>query len=232
MKRLLLILASTFPFHSSANDTLVESIERFTDIFGISFSKVDNSTVATLDANYRITDDFRVFGDIDTDLNWEVGVGYSFWQGSTYYTENTFKASENKLTTGIFAAKLLHEDWTLIGDINYNYKFEQEQCYDFRNLTCTPSDSIEYSAGLMWSPIKYADLLLKYNQEIGVKNNEYYLDIPATGNRISQSDKTNLQYYELVTFINIKYLKPSITYSYFPENTDNNYVEFGLAFDF
>ncbi|KGY12363.1 hypothetical protein NM22_10790 [Vibrio tubiashii] len=228
MKRLLIVLP-LISFPSLANDTLAESIERFTDIFGISFSKVEEDTVATLDANYKITDNFRIFGDIDTNVDWEVGAGYSFWQGQTYYTENTLKASEEKITTGIFAAKLLHENWTLIGDINYNYKFELKQCFDFQHLTCAPSDSIEYSAGLMWSPIKYTDLLVKYNQELGIKENLYFID----SSEIERArDKTNHQYYEFVTFINIGYLKPSITYTHFSENRDRNYIEFGLAFDF
>lgn len=228
MKRLLIILP-VLSFPSLANDTLTESIERFTDIFSISFSKKEDNTVATLDANYKITDNFRIFGDIDTEANWEAGTGYSFWQGDTYYTENTFKVSEYKVTTGIFAAKLLHENWTIISDINYNYNFEQKQCFDFKHLTCIPSDSIEYSAGLMWSPIKYADLLIKYNQEVGIKQNKYYIN----SNELPKSrDKTNEQYYELVTFINTKYLKPTVTYTYYPEVTDRHYLEFGLAFDF
>ncbi|MFA0350778.1 hypothetical protein AB4486_28145, partial [Vibrio sp. 10N.222.55.C6] len=98
------ILASTFPFHSSANDTLVESIERFTDIFSVSLSQnPDNDkTVATLDINYQINDKLRVFGEVDTQEYWQAGVGYSFWQGDTYYTENTLKVSEQEVTTGIF----------------------------------------------------------------------------------------------------------------------------------
>ncbi len=228
MKRILLTL-SLLSFQSAANDTLVESIERFTDIFGVSFSKVDDNTVATLDANYRITDDFRVFGDIDTDVNWEVGAGYSFWQGDTYYTENTFKVSEYKVSTGIFAAKLIHVDWTLIGDINYHHKFAQEPCLAEFCWERSLSDSVEYSAGLMWSPIKYADILVKYNQEIGISNNQIYIN----GEEIEfLRDKTNKQSYEVITFINMKYLKPSITYTFFPGNTDDNYIEFGLAFDF
>lgn len=227
MKRLLLILASTFPFHSSASDTLVESIERFTDIFGISFSQMNGSTVMTLDANYQINDELRVFGDIDTDVNWEVGAGYSFWQGQTYYTENTFKVSEYKLTTGIFVAKLIHDNWTLIGDINYNYAFDQEYCESNVCVEKIAADSIDYSAGFLWSPIRYADFLVKYNQEIGIKDDEWYW---KDNNLERFNSRTNTHYYEVATFINLKYIKPSVTYTIRPEA--DNYVEFGLAFDF
>ncbi|MEZ8778475.1 hypothetical protein AB4584_10675 [Vibrio splendidus] len=227
MKRLLLILASTFPFHSSASDTLVESIERFTDIFGISFSQMNGSTVTTLDANYQINDELRVFGDIDTDVNWEVGAGYSFWQGKTYYTENTFKVSEYKLTTGIFVAKLIHDSWTLIGDTNYNYTFDQEYCIPATCVEYKAANSIDYSAGFLWSPTRYADFLVKYNQEIGIKEDKWYR---KDSNLERFSSRKNTHYYEVATFINLKYIKPSVTYTLRPEA--DNYVEFGLAFDF
>ncbi|CAH6845132.1 conserved hypothetical protein [Vibrio chagasii] len=227
MKRLLLMLASTSPFHSSANDTLVESIERFTDIFSISFSQLGGSTVTTLDANYQINEKLRVFGDIDTNVNWEVGAGYSFWQGQTYYTENTFKVSEYKLTTGIFVAKLVHDDWTLIGDTNYNYTFDQEYCIPETCVNHKAANSVDYSAGFLWSPIRYADFLFKYNQEIGIKKDEWYWKDHNIG---ALNSRKNIHYYELATFINLKYIKPSVTYTIRPEA--DNYVEFGLAFDF
>ncbi|CAH6821096.1 conserved hypothetical protein [Vibrio chagasii] len=227
MKRLLLMLASTSPFHSSANDTLVESIERFTDIFSISFSQLGGSTVTTLDANYQINEKLRVFGDIDTNVNWEVGAGYSFWQGQTYYTENTFKVSEYKLTTGIFVAKLVHDDWTLIGDTNYNYTFDQEYCIPETCVNHKAANSVDYSAGFLWSPIRYADFLFKYNQEIGIKKDEWYWKDRNIG---ALNSRKNIHYYELATFINLKYIKPSVTYTIRPEA--DNYVEFGLAFDF
>ncbi|MFA0114748.1 hypothetical protein AB4407_13900 [Vibrio sp. 10N.261.46.E11] len=229
MKRLLLILASTFPFYSSANDPLVESIERFTDIFSVSLSQnPDNEkTVATLDINYQINDKLRVFGEVDTQEYWQAGVGYSFWQGDTYYTENTVKVSEYETTTGIFAAKLIHDDWTLIGDINYNYAFDKEFCKSNVCVEKIAADSIDYSAGFLWSPIRYADFLVKYNQEIGIRDDEWYWK-DSDIDRLSS--RKNSHYYEVATFINLKYIKPSVTYTIRPE--EDNYVEFGLAFDF
>ena len=155
MKRILLILASIFPFHLSANETLVESIERFTDIFSVSLSQnPDNEkTVATLDINYQINDKLRVFGEVDTQEYWQAGLGYSFWQGDTYYTENTIKVSEHEITTGIFVAKLIHENWTLLGDINYNYMDRDfEACLPNLCVEYKASDTFDYSAGALWSP--------------------------------------------------------------------------------
>ncbi|WP_112479588.1 hypothetical protein [Vibrio variabilis] len=213
MKRLLLILP-LLPFPSLANDALVKSIERFTDIFSISFSKVEETTVATLDANYKITDNFRIFGDVDTLINWEAGAGYSFWQGEDYYTENTLKFSEYKVAMGIFAAKLLYDNWTLIGDVNYNHNFDQEPCLAALCWQSSLSDSIKYSAGVLWSPIKHADILIKYNQEVGIKQNTYSFNRDEIPNL---SDRTNEKYYEIITLINMKYLKPTVTYTRFPE---------------
>lgn len=229
MKRLLLILASILPFYSSANDTLVESIERFTDIFSVSLSQNPDSdkTVATLDMNYQINDKLRVFGEVDTQEYWQAGLGYSFWQGDTYYTENTVKVSEQEVTTGIFVAKLVHENWTLIGDINYNYTFDQKYCIPATCLDYKAANFIDYSAGFLWSPISYADFLFKYNQEVGLKKDELYW---KDSNIDVLSSRKNIHYYELATFINLKYIKPSITYTLRPEG--DNYVEFGLAFDF
>ena len=141
--------------------------------------------------------------------------------------ENTFKVSEYKLTTGIFLAKLIHDNWTLIGDTNYNYTFDQEYCIPATCLDHKAANSIDYSAGFLWSPIRYADFLVKYNQEIGTKDDEWHWK----DNNIDRlSSRKNTHYYELATFINLKYIKPSITYTLRPEG--DNYVEFGLAFDF
>lgn len=225
--RYLAFVSLFFSVNAAAESTLVETIEKFTDIFGISFSQQDGNTVATLDANYYITEDLRVFGDIDTEVNWEVGAGYSIWKGDTYYTENSFKVSEYKVSTGIFAAKVLSQDWTAIGDINYNYKFDNEYCFGEASLTYIPSDSIDYSAGFIWSPIRYFDLLYKFNHEIGLKKNEWN----SPQNDISfNSGKTDLIYHEMILFLNIKQLRPSVTYTYYEEREDT--IEFGLTFDF
>ncbi|GAD81200.1 hypothetical protein [Vibrio ezurae] len=224
---------SLFVSLSTAADTsLVNTIEKFTDIFGISFSQYDGSTVATLDGNYYVTERLRVFGDIDTDLNWEVGSGYSIWSGETYYTENSFTVSEYKLSTGIFIAKMLDEKWTLIGDVNYNYKFDSERCFaNFQEICPTESlsDSVDYSAGVIWSPIKYIDLLYKFNQEIGFKKNEYYF---PNLDETFQVGNTNEIFHEVVAFINLKYLRPSITYTTYRDENREDTIEFGLTFDF
>lgn len=239
MKRLLLILASTFSFHSPANDTLVESIERFTDIFSVSLSQnPDNEkTVVILDINYQITDKLRAFGEVDSQDYWQAGLGYSFWQGDTYYTENTLKVSEHEITTGIFTAKLIHENWTLIGDLNYNYI--DNNMSDCQPLLCWEtkvSDTFDYSIGALWSPIVYADFLYKFNHEVGIKKNtlDIYIDEKLPGELIPKHTKldsrSNNHYHEVAMFLNFKYIKPSVTYTIRPES--DNYVEFGLAFDF
>lgn len=226
--RRLAILSLLFSTSVFADSTLVETIEKFTDIFGISFSQQDGNTVATLDANYYITEDLRVFGDIDTEVNWEVGAGYSIWKGDTYYTENSLKISDYKVSTGIFGAKVLSNNWTAIADVNYNYKYNSEICVlGEACLTYIPSDSIDYSAGIIWSPIQYFDLLYKFNQEVGLRNNR--LDIPRIDSR-EKIGKTDLIYHEMVLFLNIKQLRPSITYTYFEDREDT--IEFGLTFDF
>ncbi|GEM80138.1 hypothetical protein [Vibrio superstes] len=225
--RRLAILSLFFSANALAESTLVDTIAKFTDIFGISFSQQNGNTVTTLDANYYITEDLRVFGDIDTDINWEVGAGYSVWKGDTYYTENSFKVSEYKISTGIFTAKVLSQNWTAIGDINYNYKFESDYCLSSTCLTYIPSNSIDYSAGVIWSPIQYFDLLYKFNHEIGFSNNTWN----GTQNGINISTgKTDLNYHEMILFLNIKQLRPSVTYTYFEEREDT--IEFGLTFDF
>ncbi len=235
MKRILLTL-SLLSFQSTANDTLVESIERFTDIFGVSFSKVkdpltkEEMNVATLEANYQITDNLRIFGDVDTQGTWELGGGYSFFQGETYYTENTLKVSEYKASTGIFGAKLLTQYWTIIGDLTYNHYFDQNDYYDIQDLNKNSASSIDSGVGIMWSPIKYADLLVKYNHEIGLDENKFsYQGHQLPGYFVTKKDEVT---YDIITFINMKYLKPSIGYTIYPENSKRNYVEFGLAFDF
>lgn len=227
MNRILLLTASLIPFSTVANDTLVDSIERFTDIFAVSFSQQKGTTVTTLDANYLITDNLRVFGDVDTELNWEVGAGYSFWQGPTYYTENNIKVSEHKLTSGIFVAKLIHDDWTLLGDLNYNHYYGNDGCFTNSCWEYRKSNSFDYSAGVIWSPIQRADFLFKYNHEVGIKEDKWYWQ---DNNLNAFNSRTNKHYYEVATFIDMKYLKPSITYTIRPDN--DNYVEFGLAFEF
>ncbi|WP_375752996.1 hypothetical protein [Vibrio sp. HN007] len=222
MWRLLLLTLLSIP--ASAND-IIESIEKFTNIFGISFSQNNGNTVATLDANYYLSDEFRVFGDIDTDLSWEVGTGYSIYSGMTYYTENTIKISEHKISTGIFGAKILHEDWTLIGDIHYNHKLSTESCLNEWCWENQRANTFEYSAGFIWSPVNQIDWIYKFNQELSTKNNRYVLpNIPVEGT------KTNFRYHELVAAFNLSYLRPSITYTHFEDREDS--IEFGLSFDF
>lgn len=223
----LLLLFTLFSTAAKADD-LIESIEKFTDIFGISFSQNNGDTVATLDANYHLTDDLRIFGDIDTDMNWEVGTGYSFLSGISYYTENTLKISEHQVSTGIFGAKMIHENWTLIGDINYNHKFSAENCLNEFCWENQRADTYEYSAGFIWSPIHQIDWIYKFNHELSTKNNHYVLlNMP---NMPVEGSKTDFRYHEFVAVFNLKYLRPSITYTYFEGRDDS--IEFGLSFDF
>ncbi|WP_261816765.1 hypothetical protein [Vibrio gallicus] len=230
--RFLTTLTLFISFNIAAESTLVGTIEKFTDIFGISFSQYQGSTIATLDGNYYVTERLRAFGDIDTDLNWELGTGYSIWSGESYYTENSITISEYKLSTGIFAAKMVSSDWTLIGDMNYNYKFDTERCFENLQDLCPTeslSDSFEYSAGLIWSPIQYIDLLYKFNHEIGFKKNAYHFSTPDI---TLKTDRTNQIYHEIVAFINMKYLRPSITYTTYQDKRREDSIEFGLTFDF
>ncbi|MGF1721940.1 hypothetical protein L4D20_18070 [Vibrio kyushuensis] len=234
MKRSLLVISL---FVSPVQAEIVDSIEKFTDIFGVSFSKdIDGSTVTTLDASYDVTEKLRVFGDIDTESNWEAGIGYSVWQGDSYYTENTLKVSEWKYSTGIFVAKSLHEQWVAIVDVNYNYKKDIEDpiCKIFGecngnklDTTFHPSDSIDYSIGAMWSPVSYFDLIYKFNHEVGLKDN--YLSVNNTSWPMTNG-RSNTHYHEAVLYINAKYIRPSITYTYLDNGKD--FIEFGLTFDF
>ncbi|MFM2587347.1 hypothetical protein [Vibrio sp. TBV020] len=227
------IIASLFAY--SAHADLVETIEQFTDIFGVSLSNVDGNTIYTLDATYDINDKLRVFGDIDTESSWEAGIGYSFWSGESYYTENTIKVSDIKYSTGIFAAKSIAEDWIAIGDINYNYMLDIDDpnCHWFDScngnrleMVYLPSDTIDYSLGAMWSAHKYIDLMYKFNQEIGLFHNE----ISVLGEKYPLNKRTNTIYHEVMVFLNLKYIRPSVTYTVRDEL--ENYVEFGLTFDF
>ncbi len=226
--RLLFLFISVFSVSTYANDELIESIEKFTDIFGLSFSQANGETIATVDANYYITDELRVFGDIDTQMYWEVGAGYSFWSGETYYTENNIKVSDRKISTGIFAATAVHEKWTLIGDVAYNHNFDATKCLANTCVDLLNADTLEYSAGFIWSPIKYIDWIYKFNHEFSYQDNEFEFtgipDVPFN------SGKTNITYHELVTVLNLKYIRPTITYTYseyFPSS-----FEFGFSFDF
>lgn len=226
----LLLLLTLFSTTVSADD-LIESIEKFTDIFGISFSQNNGNTVATLDANYYLSDNLRVFGDIDTDVNWEVGTGYTFFSGMTYYTENTLKISDNKVSTGIFGAKMVHEKWTLIGDINYNHKFSTDTCLTNFCLEYQPANTYEYSAGFIWSPIHQIDWIYKFNHELSTQKNRYSTsDFPLLGDINHEGQRTDNQYHELVAVFNLKYIRPSVTYTHFEDYEDS--IEFGLSFDF
>jgi hypothetical protein len=229
MKRFLIVILTISSASTFANDTLIETIEKFTDIFAISFSQNNGSTVATLDANYYVTDELRVFGDIDTDLVWEVGAGYSIWSGETYYTENSLKVSERRVSTGIFGAKLLNEKWTAIGDVNYNFQFDSESCWNNTDLCWIQdkADTIEFSVGGIWSPIEHLDWIYKYNKEFSYKNNQFELknsNLPKIGS------KTNYDYHEFITVINLSYFKPSVTYTH--SDFFENSIEFGVSFDF
>lgn len=232
MKKSVLI-ASLFCFPALADIT--ETIEKYTDIFGVSLSSVDGETVYTLDANYDITDNLRIFGDIDTESSWEAGVGYSFWSGEDYYTENTLSVSDNKYSTGIFAVKAITDKWLAIGDINYNYRLDVDdpvcQWFDTCNgnpldMVYKPSATIDYSVGAMWSAHQYVDLMYKFNQEVGLSRNE----LSVLGERLPLSERTNIIYHEAVLYLNTKYLRPSITYTV--SDDFENYVEFGLTFNF
>ncbi|WP_117235299.1 hypothetical protein [Vibrio maerlii] len=242
MKRLLLLATPLLSFQSIANDTLIESIERFTDIFSVSLSQSpdNDKTVATLDINYQLTDQFRIFGEVDTRDYWQAGLGYSFWQGDTYYTENNLKVSEHEINTGIFAAKLIHEQWTLLAELNYNF-MDKDSEFDnaASKVQFNIADTFDYGIGTLWSPVKYVDILYKFNHEIGVTKDSRNLyvknDYPILGidsGHYKNKDRFNHHYHEVAMFLNLKYLKPSVTYTFDLEYSDNNFVEFGLAFDF
>ncbi|WGV99338.1 hypothetical protein QF117_15465 [Vibrio sp. YMD68] len=214
---------------------VVASIEKFTDIFSISASSVDNDVVYTLDGNYYLTENLRVFGDIDTDSQWEIGLGYSFWSNDDFYTENTVSANSNTYSTGLFLAKSINESWLVISDVNFNYRTDINDPLCYFDEICNGnqlsakyvrSHTVDYSLGGMWSPISFFDLLYKFNHEVGIDRNE--LEILSYRTELQ---RTNFNYHEASMLFNIGFLKPSITYT-FGKQVSDNYVEFGLAFSF
>ncbi|MEH0667373.1 hypothetical protein H4F18_09275 [Vibrio scophthalmi] len=241
MKKLLIALPLFFSLSAEAD--VVESIEKFTDVFSISATQVDGETEFKLDANYYLTESLRAFGNIDTATNWEVGFGYSFWSGETYFTENTIKATEHTYSTGLFAAKSLSDAWLVLGDVNYNYRKDIEDpfcsplnlCID--NLEYRRADTVSYSLGLMWSPVHYADFMYRFNHEVGVDKDYltgFGIDrelFPKIYDALESKSRFNQHYHEFSLMLEVYFLKPTVTYNVY-EDSKRNYVEFGLSFDF
>ncbi|MEZ9786762.1 hypothetical protein BCV08_16635 [Vibrio breoganii] len=224
--RNLLSIAALLSSNAFASDTL----ETIKDTFSVSFG---SETTATLNASYDLSEDWRVFGEVDSEGYWEAGVGYNFIIGNIY-NEVTFYAADGldkaKPWVGYFAAGYLAEDLVMYGSVDVGYgKFARSASGDLIDIDVTNNHfNMDATVGLMYDITDWFALGYEFSHY-----NRYDINELSINDRYKSDKGLNhvVHSHEVSATFNIKGVKPTVSYHFY-EDSDLNFAEVGLYFDF
>lgn len=201
-------------------DDIVEYIDETFDVSAT--TDKDGDYYFTLNASHQVNDTWRVFGEYDTNHNYELGVGYSFFT-SFLYNELYVKAANTSFTTskpyvGLFSATVVGETvlYTNLetGYATGYYKGEYIDV-DYEGIDFNKSIGALYDV-TDWMTIGYS-----FNHDKTWHRTEF--------ERLGTTKFNGaMQYQDISATFDIKGVKPSVTYTF----GDTTKIEFGFKFDF
>ncbi|CAV27689.1 hypothetical protein [Vibrio atlanticus] len=224
---------------SNADDTF-DYVEFVNQTFDVTMSQSNflgdysNQYVFTLNASHNINDEWRLFGSVDSDQFGDIGLGYSFFLFDEVYNEVSASIGGNTdktgvYTTGIFSAfkyqntvffsnfDAQYIDRQDLSSSNWGTRIRHERIY----LNKLVGASYEVNNWLNLST-SYGHDKQHYNK-LSFKNIDY--DYRETQ---SQADS----YINLGFTLNLWGVKPYLSHHFDLNNSDWNYWDFSLSFDF
>lgn len=243
MKKLCLLVTPFLSFPVSAD--WQEAVDLVGETFNISVSKSDflgesinDDLTYTLYGSYNLNEEWRIFGQADTDHFLELGVGYSFILVDQIYNEVTTSIGGNDNNVMVYSAGLFSaiawNNFVFYSNLSSQYIDSHDVLeWEFVKLDRQESVSLDKTIGTFYEVNSWLSASLSYTHEathyykrkwsIAGENKEFYRD----GNY--------QQYISPGITVNIFGVKPTISYNYYFDDKvpkESSYFDFSLNFDF
>ncbi|WP_261874343.1 hypothetical protein [Vibrio rarus] len=193
-----------------------------------------NNYVFTLNASHNINEDWRLFGSVDSDKFGDIGLGYSFFLFDAVYNEVSASIGGNTdktgvYTTGIFSA-FKYQDIVFFS--NFETQYIDRQDLSISNMDAKIRQESIYLNKLIGASYEVSDWLnlsASYGHDKQHYNKWSFKRIDYTYRRVQgQADS----YINLGFTLNLWGVKPYLSHHFDLNNSDWNYWDFSLSFDF
>ncbi|PHX05296.1 hypothetical protein [Vibrio splendidus] len=237
MKKLCLLVIPFLSFPVSAD--WQEAVDLVGETFNISVSKSDflgksnnDDLTYTLYGSYNLNDDWRIFGQADTDHFLELGVGYSFILADQIYNEVTTSVGGNDDNVMVYSAGLFSaigwNDFVFYSNVSSQYI--DNRITDFPDLKVRLEKiSLDKTIGTFYEVNSWLSASLSYTHEA-----THYNKIKVHSFKLYREGEYK-QYISPGITVNIFGVKPTISYNYYFDDKDpkeSSYFDFSLNFDF
>lgn len=195
-----------------------------------------NNYVFTLNASHNFNDDWRLFGSVDSDQFGDIGLGYSFFLFDEVYNEISASIGGNTdktgvYTTGIFSAFKFQE---IVFFSNFEAQYIDRQDISILNLDTNLRQESLYlnkMIGASYEVNDWLNLTTSYGHD-----KQHYNQWSYKGNDLNNLGKNNKNqpdsYINLGFTLNLWGVKPYLSHHFDLNNSDWNYWDFSLSFDF
>ncbi|CAH7149534.1 conserved hypothetical protein [Vibrio chagasii] len=208
------------------------------DTFNISISKEnyleqnnDNDLTYTLYGSHNFNDTWRVFGQYDSDLFGELGIGYSFILADLIYNEVTVAAGGNLDDVEVYKSGLFSA-FAWEGAVFYTDFTVQYIDRELHHLRAE-SISLDKTLGSFYEVNDWLSLSLSYTHQMThYKKWTPHLEKLPVCQPHCYGDNSYSHYLSPGITISIFGVKPTVSYNYYFDNSDYNSIDFNLTFDF
>ncbi|PMJ92906.1 hypothetical protein BCU12_06235 [Vibrio sp. 10N.261.55.A7] len=231
---------SFFAFSENKDGQEFESdvLAFITDTFDITVSNSNfldersNDYIFTLSGSYNLNETWRVFGSIDTSEYADIGFGYSFFMADRIYNEITISAGADTngttvYTTGLFSA-------TKWKSFIFYTNFEGQYIgYEFDTdpypLTIEKSEFMfNKLIGSVYEVSSWFSFTVAYGHDKSHYNHWTINDHSFT----TTPQETVRDYISLGAIVNLWGVKPNISHRFDLKNSEENYWDISVSFDF
>jgi hypothetical protein len=227
--------------HTASNaDDEFDYVEFVNQTFDVTMSQSNflgdysNQYVFTLNASYNINDEWRLFGSVDSDQFGDIGLGYSFFIFDEVYNEVSASIGGNTdktgvYTTGIFSA-FNYQDIVFFSNLDAQY-------IDRQDLSSSNWDTrirqeriyLNKLIGASYEVNNWLNLSTAYGHD---KQHYNKLSFKKIDYDYRETQRQADSYINLGFTLNLWGVRPYLSHHFDLNNSDWNYWDFSLSFDF
>lgn len=216
------------------------------ETFSVSVSKSDflgNSSTNddltyTLYGSHNLNEEWRIFGQADTDRFLELGIGYSFILADQIYNEVTTSIGGNDNNVMVYSAGLFSaiswNDFVFYSNLSSQYIDSHDMLeFQYLKLKRQESISLDKTIGAFYDINSWLSTSLSYTHEAThYKKNKWQTESHYFERYHNDEPE---QYISPGITLNILGIKPTISYNYYFSDEapkEKSYFDFSLNFDF
>lgn len=220
-----------------------DTIDFVGDTFNVSVSKVnylgdsnDEQLTYTLIGSHYLNDEWRIFGQVDSDKYLELGIGYSFTIADQIYNEvsTSIGGNDNDVMVysgGLFSA-IMWQDIVFYSNLSAQYVNRDNIIFDSLPESRFKWEYVRFdkTIGSYCDLTDWLSVSLSYTHKAShyQKLSGTFVNMPIK--RYPDSDYE--QYISPGFTFTAFGIKPSVSYNYYYEEKERSYIDFNLNFDF